>query len=92
MTFKLALTIIFEIMLAIKLKGVGKKHQRSFRVVLQEQRSKLRGKSIEDFGWYNPHTDKYEVKAERVLYWLGCGAKPTATVGQILKKAKIAIL
>ena len=54
--------IIFQVMLAIKLTGIGKKHQRSFRVVIQEKRSKLGGQSIEDLGWYNPRTNKFEVK------------------------------
>jgi len=81
--------IIFQVMLAIKLTGIGKKHQRSFRVVIQEKRSKLGGQAIEDLGWYNPRTNKFEVKNERVLYWLGVGAQPTKTVQEIFKKAKI---
>lgn len=75
-------------MLAIKLKSVGKKHQRSFRVVIQEKRSKLKGDFIEDLGWYNPRTDKLGIKNDRVAYWLGVGASPTKTVGEVLKKAK----
>lgn len=78
-------------MLAIKLKGAGKKHQRSFRLVVQERRSKLVGKSIEDLGWYNPHTNKNEINKERVAYWMKVGAQPTMTVAQIFKKAKIAL-
>lgn len=77
-------------MLAIKLKGVGKKHQRSFRIVIQEKRSKLAGNFMEDLGWYNPHTDKFEIKNDRVVYWLGVGAQPTKTTSDLIKKAKIA--
>ena len=73
-------------MLSIKLKMIGKKGQRSFRVIIQEARSKLRGKFIEDLGWYNPHSNKFEVKKDRVLYWLKVGAQPTETVSQLLKK------
>lgn len=76
-------------MVSIKLKMIGKKGQRSFRVIVQEGRSKLRGKFIEDLGWYNPHSNKVEVKKERVLYWLGVGARPTETVSQLLKKSQI---
>lgn len=78
-------------MLAIKLKGVGKKHQRSSRIAIQEKHSKLCGKFIEDLGWYNPHTNKFEIKEDRMVYWLSVGAQPTKTVGEILKKAKIDI-
>ena len=76
-------------MLSIKLKMIGKKGQRSFRVVVQEARSKLRGKFIEDLGWYNPHSNKVEIKKDRVLYWLKVGAQPTETVSQLLKKDRV---
>src|SRR5689334_21411328 len=72
-------------MLAIRLKGIGKKYQRSFRVVLQETRSKLLGKFIEDLGWYNPHTNKLELNKERIQHWVGVGARPSMTVVQIMK-------
>lgn len=74
-------------MIAIKLKTIGKKHQRSFRIVVQEKRSKLNGRFVEDLGWYNPRTSKFEVNNERARYWIGVGAKPTLTVSQILKKS-----
>jgi small subunit ribosomal protein S16 len=73
-------------MLAIKLKRVGKKHQASFRIVVAEKRSKLRGRFVEDLGWYNPHTKKSEIAKERVDYWLKVGAQPTATVHNLFVK------
>jgi len=76
-------------MLSIKLKMIGKKGQRSFRIIVQEARSKLRGKFIEDLGWYNPHSNQVELKKDRVLYWLKVGARPTETVSQLLKKSKV---
>lgn len=78
-------------MLAIKLRGIGKKHQRSFRFVVQERRSKLVGKFIDDLGWHNPHTNKTEINKERAEHWIKVGAKPTMTVAQIFKKNKIAL-
>lgn len=75
-------------MLAIKLKIVGKKHARSFRVVVQEKRSKLQGKSIDDLGWYNPHTKNSVINMERVDFWLNQGAKPTVTTDRVLMKAR----
>ena len=68
---------------------IGKKGQRSFRIIVQEARSKLRGKFIEDLGWYNPHSNQVELKKDRVLYWLKVGARPTETVSQLLKKSKV---
>jgi small subunit ribosomal protein S16 len=75
-------------MVSIKLKLIGKKGQRSFRIIVQEARSKLRGKFIEDLGWYNPHSNQFELKKDRVLHWLGVGARPTATVSQLIKKSQ----
>jgi small subunit ribosomal protein S16 len=76
-------------MLAIKLRRIGKKRQASFRVVLMEKRSKLSGKFVEDLGWFNPHTDKFEIKKERAEYWLQVGAKPTDSVHNIFVRAGI---
>lgn len=84
-------------MLAIKLQRIGKKHQPSFRVVVAERRSKLGGPPVEDLGSYNPFTKSFNVKADRVTYWIGVGAKPTATThnlfvkGGVLKSPKIKI-
>ena len=71
-------------MLAIKLKRIGKKHQPSYRLVVAEKRSKLRGPGVEDLGWFNPLLDKREFKRERIEYWLNVGAKPTDTVWNLL--------
>lgn len=76
-------------MLAIKLQRIGKKKQASFRVVVSERRSKLNGRSVEDLGWSNPRTDTFQVKKDRVLHWIGVGAKPTATAHNLLVKARI---
>ncbi len=77
-------------MLSIRLRNVGKKHQRSFRLVVQEAKSKLQGKFVEDLGWWNPHTNKAEIKNDRAEYWIGKGAQPSATVRQLLVKSKAA--
>lgn len=76
-------------MLAIKLKPIGKKHQRSFRIVAAEKRSKLQGRFLEDLGWYNPSTDKYSLKEERIKFFLENGSEPTDTVWNLLVKGGI---
>ncbi len=75
-------------MLAIKLQRIGKKKQASFRVVIAEKRSKM-SNPLEDLGFFNPHSDKLEIKKERISYWLGKGAKPTDTIFNLLIKAGI---
>lgn len=76
-------------MLAIKFKRIGKKHQGSFRVVVMEKRSKLQGRFMDDLGWLNPHTDKFELEKKRAEYWLKVGAQPTATVHNLFMKAGV---
>ncbi|MCL4403938.1 30S ribosomal protein S16 [Patescibacteria group bacterium] len=74
-------------MLAIKLKRVGKKHQGSFRIVVAEKRSAMKGSFTDDLGWWNPRTDKYDVEKERALEWIKKGAQPTPTVHNLLVTA-----
>ncbi len=76
-------------MLIIRLKRIGKKHQAAFRVVVGERRSKLKGDYTEDLGWYNPHSKKFEIKADRVKYWTGVGARLSDTVHNLLVTHKV---
>lgn len=71
-------------MLAIKLQRVGRKHQPSYRIVVAEKRSKMAGPPVEELGFYDPLTKEKSANAERVKYWMGAGAKPTATVNNLL--------
>ena len=48
-------------MLKIKLSPRGKKHQRTFRVVIAEGRSKSDGKYIEEIGFYTPQTKTIQI-------------------------------
>jgi len=75
-------------MLAIKLKMVGRRNQRTFRVIVQEARAKLGGKFVDDLGWYNPHTNQFKVNKDRVDYWIKSGAQPTDSVVTLLKKVE----
>lgn len=71
-------------MLVIKLRRIGKKHQPSYRLIVQEKREKLGGRYAEDLGWYNPLQKKREFNKERIQYWLKIGVKPTDTVYNML--------
>ncbi|MGI6278520.1 MAG: 30S ribosomal protein S16 [Patescibacteria group bacterium] len=75
-------------MLKIKLSQVGKKHQRSYRVVVAEARSKRDGKAVEKIGHYNPRAEKNQLKInrKRLQYWCQRGAQMTDPVRKILKK------
>lgn len=75
----------------IKLTRMGMKKQPTYRVVIQEERSKRDGKFIENIGLYDPRQNPplVQLKAERVNYWLKAGATPTDSVGRLLKIAGI---
>ncbi|MDP3764191.1 MAG: 30S ribosomal protein S16 [bacterium] len=67
-------------MLVIRLQRIGKKHQASFRIVLQESQWKPQGKTLELLGFYNPHSKEKNIQTERVKYWIAKGAQPSATL------------
>lgn len=75
----------------IKLARMGMKKQPTYRVVIQEARSKRDGKFIENLGLYDPRQNPplVQLKADRVNYWLQVGATPTDSVGRLLKIAGI---
>ncbi|KKU93925.1 MAG: 30S ribosomal protein S16 [Candidatus Jorgensenbacteria bacterium GW2011_GWA1_48_13] len=76
-------------MLAIKFRRQGKKHQASFRLIVTEKRSKLGGRFIDDLGWLDPKSKKFEVKKEKAERWLKVGARPTPSVHNFLVRAGI---
>ena len=76
-------------MLAIKFKRIGKKHQPSYRIIVAEKRSKMGGDCVEDLGWYDPISKKFEIKKERIAYRLKTGAQPTASIHNLLVKAGV---
>ena len=72
-------------MLVIRLFRVGKKNQPSFKIVVTDKRKPPRaGRFVEGVGFYNPLTKEKVLKAERIKYWLSVGAKPSATVYNLL--------
>ena len=79
-------------MLSIRLARVGKKKMPSYRVVVIDKRRPRNGRFVEIVGTYNPLKNPAEIKleAERIKYWLGCGAQPSDTVVSFLRNQKIA--
>jgi small subunit ribosomal protein S16 len=78
--------------LSIRLARVGKKKMPSYRVVVIDKRLPRNGRFVEIVGTYNPLKKPAEVllNAERIKYWLGCGAQPSDTVNSFLRNQKIA--
>jgi small subunit ribosomal protein S16 len=78
--------------LAIRLARIGKKKHPFYRVVVLDKRKPRNGRTVEVVGTYDPLKDPAEIKldADRIKYWLGCGAQPSDTVRSFLQAQKIA--
>jgi small subunit ribosomal protein S16 len=78
--------------LAIRLARIGKKKNPFYRVVVTEKTRPRNGRFVEIVGTYDPLKKPAEIKldAERIKYWLGCGAQPSDTVRSFLRNQKIA--
>nr|BDA97678.1 ribosomal protein S16 [Rhodomonas sp. NIES-698] len=76
-------------MLKLRLKKYGRKRQASYRIVVIPSTTKRDGRSIEELGFYNPHTNETNLNVPRIQARLGQGAQPTSTVRDLLRKASI---
>jgi len=78
--------------LAIRLARIGKTKKPFYRVVVIDKRRPRNGRFVEVVGTYDPLKKPAEVKlkAERIQYWIGCGAQPSDTVRSFLRNQKIA--
>ena len=72
----------------IRLTKTGRKGERKYRIVVKEKRSERDGKSIEIIGRYEKREKEVvkKINMDRYNYWLTKGAKPTASVANILKQ------
>ncbi|MBI4037886.1 30S ribosomal protein S16 [Candidatus Curtissbacteria bacterium] len=73
----------------IRLSKVGKKHQVSYRVVVQDARTKRDGRFLENLGFYNPHnSEANQVKLDKAKleFWIKKGAQTTQGVAKLLEK------
>jgi small subunit ribosomal protein S16 len=75
-------------MLKIKLKPNGKIHQRSFRIVVAECRSKGNGGFVDDIGFYTPQTKTLNIEQDKLAQWLKNGAQLTEGVDKLLNPTK----
>lgn len=71
-------------MLVIRFQPVGKKHQKIFRIVLQERRNKLQGKIIAKLGWWDPRKKLGEFDKERIDFYIKNGAQVSDSVWNLL--------
>ena len=77
-------------MLVIRLFRIGKKNQPAFKIIVADKRNPPRGgRFVEELGFWNPLTKEKVLKGERIKYWLSVGAKPSASIHNLLISEKI---
>ena len=78
-------------MVKIRLRRMGAKKKPVYRVVVADSLSPRDGAFIEIIGHYNPLLEpaSVDINEEKALKWLSCGAQPTETVNNLLRKLGI---
>jgi small subunit ribosomal protein S16 len=77
----------------IRLARHGGKKTPFYRIVVADRRSPRDGRKVEQIGIYDPsqNPSRVEFKQERLQEWLRAGARPTATVAQLMRKNGLAL-
>ena len=79
-------------MVKIRLRKPGKpvKHRYHFHIIACDSREAREGRVLEVLGYYDPSKNPvfFDLKLDRVEYWLKQGAQPTDTVKSLIKKAR----
>ncbi len=76
-------------MLSIRFKPIGRKHNKSYRIVLTTKTAHVSKKFIEILGWYNPYTKDSSVNKERVAHWLSLNVETSDSVASLFKKLEL---
>jgi small subunit ribosomal protein S16 len=77
-------------LLRIRLSRHGAKKDPHYRVVVTDRRSPRDGRFVEIVGYYNPalRPVRLHLDLERVDYWVGQGAQPSATVQSLMNRVR----
>lgn len=73
----------------LRLSRAGTHKAPFYHVVATDSRMPRDGRNLENVGIYDPTCtpERIELKAERVEHWLKVGARPSATVAKVLRRA-----
>lgn len=75
----------------IRLSRHGGKKSPFYRIVVSDTRAPRDGRRIEQVGIYDPRANpmRIEFRADRLAEWLRRGARPSATVAQLMKRSGV---
>jgi small subunit ribosomal protein S16 len=75
----------------IRLSRAGAKKRPFYRIVVADHRAARNGRFLEHIGTFDPLREgEFKIDAERLAYWRGHGATPSATLDKLLKRQAIA--
>lgn len=74
---------------AIRFTRGGRRKSPFYRIIAIDSRDRREGRPLEFLGWYDPMTKETNLNAPAIKKWIGHGAQPSDTVGNLLKKAMI---
>jgi small subunit ribosomal protein S16 len=72
----------------LRLARRGAKKAPFYHVVATDSRNPRDGRFNEEIGTWDPNLTKITLKQDRLEHWLKVGARPSATVAQLIKLAK----
>lgn len=74
----------------IRMTRMGSNKKPFFRIVVAEVKRKINGQQLEIIGWYDPKkkNDNFELKMDRVEYWVSKGAEPSDSVKSLVRKLR----
>lgn len=77
-------------MVVIRLSRAGTKKVPFYHLVVADQRKPRDGRFIERVGYYDAiakgKATRIELNKERIEYWIGKGAQPSARISRVLKE------
>ena len=75
----------------LRLQRIGKRTQPHYRIVAIDKRSGSHGQPLEVIGHYNPKAvkdkEKITINPVKLDRWVKTGAKPSDTLGSLIKRA-----
>ena len=78
-------------MVTIRLSRAGTTKKPFYRVVVADHRFPRDGRFIEQVGTYDPkkkHEHGIKLRLDRIDFWIGRGARPSETMGDVLEIAR----
>jgi small subunit ribosomal protein S16 len=75
----------------IRLARHGAKKKPFYRIVVTDTRAPRDNARLDQIGTYDPRQDPALVtfKADKLKHWLQCGARPSQTVAQLIKRSGV---